>query len=310
MVDDDRNLPDATPDRDYDTVSELPTGLSPADRPKVPSTLPPQGACDAHLHLVGGKNDFPLWEHRAEDPAPGRGFEDWLGLLQTHMTTLEMSRGVIVHSALYGEDNTVTIEALRRLGDGYVGVGLVKGDVTDEILDKLAATRVRGIRMNEVFDSPLTWEEAKPLSHKLADRGMHLELLMTADRVADRAEEIAELPCDVVFSHLGWPNIEAGLDASGFAAVRRLVSEGRAYAKLSALYRLTSAPYDAAQPFVAALAETPERCFWGSDWPHLTLQGAEVPDAGILLDRFFDAVTGAEARQTILVDAPETLYRF
>ena len=38
--------------------------------------------------------------------------------------------------------------------------------------------------------------------------------------------------------------------------------------------------------------------------------GAEVPDAGILLDRFFDAVTGAEARQTILVDAPETLYRF
>lgn len=310
MVEDDRRIADATPDRDYDTVSELPEGLSPADRPKVPSILPPQGACDAHLHLVGGKDDFPLWDHRTEDPSPGRGFEDWLELLQTHMSTLEMSRGVIVHSALYGEDNTVTIEALRRLGDSYVGVGLVRGNVTDEALDKLADTRVRGIRVNEVFDAPLTWEEAKPLAHRLAERDMHLELLMTADRIAELSEQIAELPCEVVIGHLGWPELEAGPDGPGFAAVRRLVSDGRVYAKLSALYRLTAAPYDIAQPFVAALAETPERCLWGSDWPHLMLKGAEVPDAGILLDRFFDAVTGNEARQTILVNAPETLYRF
>ncbi|SPJ23966.1 amidohydrolase family protein [Palleronia abyssalis] len=310
MVDDDRDLPDATPDRDYDTVSELPCGMFPADRPKVPSTLPPQGACDTHLHLVGGKNDFPLWAERKEDPAPGRGFEDWLDLLRTHMSTLELSRGVIVHSTLYGDDNSVTIEALKRLGQGYVGVGLVRDDANEDVLDRLAEARVRGIRLNEVFDGPLSWEGAKHLAHGLAERGMHLELLQPADRIAELSEQISELPCDVVIGHLGWPDIAAGADAPGFQAVRRLVAEGKAYAKLTGLYRLADAPYDAAAPFVDALAATPERCLWGSDWPHLMLNGASVPDAGVLLDRFFDHVTDAERRQAILVDAPADLYGF
>jgi predicted TIM-barrel fold metal-dependent hydrolase len=309
-MDDDRNLPDATPDRDYDTVSELPRGLSPADRPKVPSTLPPQGACDTHMHLVGGKGDFPLWEHRAEDPAPGRGFEDWLDLLRTHMTTLEMSRGVIVHSTLYGEDNSVTVEALNRLGDSYVGVGLVGNDAGPPALDRLAEARIKGIRMNEVHRTPFSYDAALRLAPALAERGMHLEILMTADRIAEEYDRLAALPCTLVVGHMGWPDLDAGPDAPGFTALRRLTAEGHAYVKLSAPYRLTAAPYDAATPFMAALAETPERCLWGSDWPHLMLGGAEVPDAGVLLDRFFDAVTGSEARQKILVDAPAALYGF
>ncbi len=310
-MDDDRDLPDATPDRDYDTVSQLPQGLAPADRPKVPSTLPPQGACDAHLHLVGGKRDFPLWENRPEDPAPGRGFEDWLDLLRMHMSTLEMSRGVIVHSVLYGDDNRVTIEALRQLGPGYRGVGLVGPEVTDEVLDRLAAARIRGIRVNEVFDGPLGFDAACALAPRLADRDMHLEILLGADRIAAEKDRIAALPCPVALDHLGWPDIAAGPDAPGFRAVRELLAEGRAYVKLSALYRLAPAPYEAARPFVEMLAgEAPERCLWGSDWPHLLLSDGEVPDAGTLLDAFFDTVTGSEARQRILVEAPERLYGF
>ncbi len=310
-MDDDRDLPDATPDRDYDTVSELPSGMAPADRPKVPSTLPPQGACDAHLHLVGGRKDFPLWENRKEDPAPGRGFDDWLDLLRMHMTTLEISRGIIVHSTLYGDDNRVTIEALRRLGPGYRGVGLVSDEVNDDLLDRLRDSRIRAVRVNEVFDGPLSFEGAQSLAPRLADRDMHLEMLLTADRIAALKDGIADLPCPVVLDHLGWPDIEAGPEARGFRAVRDLLAEGKVYVKLTALYRLARAPYDAAAPFVAALAgEAPERCLWGSDWPHLLLPNDDVPDAGALLDTFFDTVTGSEARQKILVEAPERLYGF
>ncbi len=310
-MDDDQDLPDATPDRDYDTMSEMPKGLAPADRPKVPSTLPPQGACDAHLHLVGGRMDFPLWDNRPEDPAPGRGFRDWLDLLRTHMTTLEMSRGVVVHSVLYGDDNRVTVEALRQLGPSFRGVGLVGEDVDEARLDKLADARIRAVRMNEVFDGPLSFEAACGLAPRLAQRDMHLEMLLTADRIAEEKERIAGLPCPVALDHLGWPDTEAGTDAPGFRAILELVSEGKVYVKLSALYRLAHAPFDAAKPFMAALAEAaPERCLWGSDWPHLLLPNEDVPDAGVLLDTFFDTVTGSDARQKILVDAPERLYGF
>lgn len=310
-MDDDRDLPDATPDRDYDTVSQLPQGLAPADRPKVPSTLPPQGACDAHLHLVGGKRDFPLWEHRREDPAPGRGFGDWLDLLRMHMSTLEMSRGVIVHSVLYGDDNRVTIEALRQLGPGFRGVGLVDEDANDALLDRLAGARIRAVRVNEVFDGPLGFEAACALAPRLAERDMHLEMLLTGRRIAELKDRIAALPCPVALDHLGWPDIAAGPEAPGFRAVRSLLAEGKAYVKISALYRFARAPYDAAKPFVEALAaEAPERCLWGSDWPHLLLPDDDVPDAGVLLDTFFDTVTQSEARQKILVEAPERLYGF
>ncbi len=310
-MDDDRDLPNATPDRDYDTASEMPAGLAPADRPKVPSTLPPQGACDAHLHLVGGRKDFPLWEHRKEDPAPGRGFGDWMDLLRTHMSTLEMSRGVIVHSTLYGADNHVTIEALRQLGPEYRGVGLVESGANDELLDHLAAARIRAVRVNEVFDGPLDFEGAEALAPRLADRGMHLEMLLPGARIAALEARIAALPCPVVLDHLGWPDIGAGPEGAAFGAVRRLIAEGPAHVKLSAPYRLAPAPYDAVAPFVASLAETaPERCLWGSDWPHLLLENDEMPDAGVLLDSFFDIVTGSETRQTILVDAPARLYGF
>ncbi len=310
-MDNDQDLPDATPDRDYDTVSELPAGLAPSDRPKVPSTLPPQGACDAHLHLVGGKKDFPLWDNRPEDPAPGRGFQDWLDLLRMHMTTLEMSRGVIVHSVLYGDDNRVTIEALRQLGPGFRGVGLVGPETGDDRLDRLAANRIRAVRVNEVFDGPLDFEGACDLAPRLAERSMHLELLLHAERIAEVKDRIAALPCPVVLDHMGWPDVSAGPDSPGFRAVRDLLADGKAHVKLSAPYRLARAPYDDVAPFVALLAEeAPERCLWGSDWPHLLLPNDDVPDAGVLLDAFFETVTGSEARQKILVEAPERLYGF
>ena len=167
------------------------------------------------------------------------------------------------------------------------------------------------MRVNEVFDGPLSFAAACSLAPRLADREMHLEMLLTGDRIAEMKDRIADLPCPVALDHLGWPDVEAGPDAPGFRAVRELLAEGKVYVKLSALYRFARAPFDAAKPFIEALAsEAPERCLWGSDWPHLLLPNEDVPDAGKLLDTFFDTVTQSEARQKILVEAPERLYGF
>ncbi|MEP4804633.1 MAG: amidohydrolase family protein, partial [Hyphomicrobiales bacterium] len=87
--------------------------------------------------------------------------------------------------------------------------------------------------------------------------------------------------------------------------------EGHCYVKLSGVYRLCEAPYEMADEAVAALvAANPERCLWGSDWPHLMLADAKMPDAGVLLNAFYRAVPNADDQKRILVENPAALYGF
>ncbi len=311
-MDDDDDLPDATPDRDYDTLAEYPFARPPVARPKVPSVMPPPGACDAHLHVMGGAADFALAPGRAENPAPGMGYDDWLDLLRTHLDTLGMGRAVIVHSILYGDDNGVTVETLRRLGGNFRGIGLLRDGAREDRIEELRVRGIVGLRLNYVHGGVLTWEGAQAMAPQLAARDMHIQMLMHAHlHMADLEDAVRACPVPVVFDHIGWPDPAAGVDQPGFAALRRLMAEGHAWVKLSGLYRVADAPWTATDDFVAALvAANPERCLWGSDWPHIMLNGTAMPDAGRLMDRFMDTVTGSADRQRILVDNPAALYGF
>ncbi len=292
-------------------MTERPAGPPPVDPPAPPSFAMPEGACDAHFHMLAGAQDFPLWDGRAEDPAPGRDFEGWLKTFRTHCTTLGIARGVVVHSIFYGADNRITLEAVRRLGAGFRAICLVRDEVEDAELDPLAAAGCAGVRLNYVHGGVLSWAGAKALAPRLAARGMHIQMLMNAHRhMAEIAGDVAALPVPVVFDHIGWPDLGAGPDEPGFRALCRLVAGGHAWVKLSGVYRLCGAPYDAADAHVAALAAAnPERCLWGSDWPHIMLADAATPDSGVLLDAFARAVPDAATRRRILVDNPAALYR-
>ncbi len=291
-------------------MSTLPHARPPNDPPVAPLTAAPHGAWDAHFHLVAGATEFPLWDGRVENPAPGPDLDDWIAIFRRHLETLGFSRGVIVHSILYGADNSVTLEALRRLGRNFVGVGLVRDGASASDLDQLADAGVKAIRLNYVHGGVLTWQGALDLAPMLADRGMHIQMLMNAHKhMAELEPGVRACPVPVVFDHLGWPDLAAGTQEPGFDALRGLVADGAAYVKLSAPYRLCHAPYDGADAHVAALAAAnPERCLWGSDWPHLMLADADKPDAGQLIDAFARAVPDAETRRRILVDTPSALF--
>ncbi|MEL7114462.1 MAG: amidohydrolase, partial [Pseudomonadota bacterium] len=97
----------------------------PIDPPSAPSFALPEGACDAHFHMVAAPADFPLWDGRVEDPAPGPSFDAWIAMFQRHCKVLGISRGVVVHSIFYGTDNRITLEAARRLGPGFTSICLV-----------------------------------------------------------------------------------------------------------------------------------------------------------------------------------------
>jgi predicted TIM-barrel fold metal-dependent hydrolase len=301
------------PDAPYPPVevprAERAAGPAPAETPKLPTTRAPVGSCDAHVHMLAGPSERPLWDGRVEDPAPGLGFEDWLGRLRQQMDLLGFTRVVVVQSILYGTDNTVALDAVRRIGDGARAVALVTQDATDEHLDALRDAGAVAVRLNHVHGGVLSWEGARALAPRLAERGMHLQMLLHADaHMEEVAADLGDLPVPLVIDHAGWPR---DMGAPGVELMSRLLAEGRIWAKLSGIYRLTEPPWTETDPLVRQIVEAnPERCLWGSDWPHIMLADAAMPDAGLLLDAFMRAVEDPEDRQRVLVDNPAALFGF
>lgn len=292
---------------------DKPKAQMPVDVPAAPDWRLPAGACDTHIHMVAGLDEFPLWEGRVEDPAPGPDFAGWISLYEEHMETLGLERVVVVHSILYGADNAVTKAAVARLGRARArGIGLVTDEAADAELDALADAGLCGVRLNSVHGGVLSWAGVTAMADRLKARGMHVQMLMNAHRhMAELEQGVRAMPVPVVFDHVGWPDVAAGTDEPGFRRLCALLADGRAWVKLSGLYRLSDAPYEATDALVAALVSAnPERCLWGSDWPHLMLADAKMPDAGGLLNALLRVVTDDETRRRILVDNPARLYGF
>lgn len=281
--------------------------------PVTPPVTPlPAGACDAHIHMLAREAAFPLWENRVEDPAEG-SLTEWVTRYRDHAATLGFARTVVVHSILYGADNAVTLAAVRALGrDRARGIGLLRDGASEAEIDALAEAGIVGLRLNYVHGGVLSFEGAQALAPALAERGMHLQMLVhTHQHMVEIAEAVRALPVPVCFDHLGWPDVALGVEEAGFQALLRLLGDGKAWLKLSGSYRLSRDPA-AVAPFArAALAANPERCVWGSDWPHIMLADAVRPSSSNLLAEFLGWCDGDERLiRTVLVEGPERLYGF
>ena len=296
-------MPDAPQDR-------LPVAEQPGRTPKVPTVRAPLGACDAHVHMLAGP-EFALDPNRAENPASIGRYEDWLALFRQHLDTLGCTRTVFVQSKLYGADNAVTVETVRRMGDMARAVILVDEDVSDGSLEHFAREGVVAIRAHVGPRGILDWDGAKAVAPRLAEHGMDLQVLVgDSARVEGIASDLSAMAVDVVIDHCGMPEMPS-VDAPGMDALRRALGTGRTWVKLSGLYRFTTKHYEETDALVASLVEAnPERCLWGSDWPHIMLDGRPMPDAGVLLDAFMRQVPDEAHRQAILVDNPTRLFGF
>ncbi len=278
---------------------------------KRPATKLPTGACDTHVHMLAGKDDFPLWEGRVESPAPGPDFDGWMDLYRQHLETLGLSRGVIVHSILYGDNNAVTLRAVRELGADFCGVGLLRDGASAADVRAFADQNIKAVRLNYVHGGVLTWDGARAMAPHLADNGMHIQMLIHADQHMDAlADDIRAASVPVVLDHIGWPSAGLNPNAAGIDTMCALMEEGHLWVKLSGPYRTCNAPYTQATALVQRLADTaPDQCLWGSDWPHIMLNGAQMPHAAEMLDHLAALLT-PEQVQGIFVDNPARLYGF
>ena len=113
-----------------------------------PQRMLPPGACDSHMHIFDARFAPSLHWPRTPPYAPVAAYRR----LQQRLGT---SRAVVVTPSTYGTDNACTLDALDQLGGSACGVAVVDAGVSADGLYRLAARRVRGLRVN--FVSPQSW---------------------------------------------------------------------------------------------------------------------------------------------------------
>jgi 2-pyrone-4,6-dicarboxylate lactonase len=275
--------------------------------PTKPRYVPPPGAVDAHCHVFGPMAQFPFSpkaKYLPEDAGP-----EMLFALRDH---LGFAKNVIVQASCHGTDNSATLDAIAKSDGKARGVAVVDPAISEEELSKLHEGGIRGIRFNFlkrlVDDAPK--DKFLEVSRRLP-AGWHVVIYFEADILEELRPFMDAIPVPLVIDHMGRPDVTQGPDGPDMRAFRRLLN-GRSdiWFKPTCPDRLdpTGDPWNAFAEAVRPLVEDyPDRCIWGTDWPHPNMQ-ANPPDDGHLVDMIPRIAPGEELQRKLLVVNPERLY--
>jgi 2-pyrone-4,6-dicarboxylate lactonase len=153
-------------------------------------------------------------------------------------------------------------------------------------------------------------DDVVAFTRRLAPLGMHLQVHFEGSLVHALATPLARSAVPAVIDHVGRVDASLGAGHADFAALRALLRNPLFRIKLSGIDRISR---DAGHADGIALAhllahEFPERCLWGTDWPHPNHD--HVPDDGVLIDALARIASDAALREQILVRNPFDFYRF
>ena len=282
------------------------------DAPSRPAFTPPAGAVDAHCHVFGPQARFPFSPKAKYLPADAG--PEKLFALRGH---LGFSRNVIVQASCHGTDNSATLDAIARSEGRARGVAVVDPAISEDHLHRLHDGGMRAVRFN--FLKRLVDNAPKDRFLDVAKRlpaGWHVVIYFEADILDELRAFIDGIPVPVVIDHMGRPDVTQGPDGPDMKAFRSLLdSREDLWFKPTCPDRLDAKneggqgdPWDAFAKAVAPLvADYPDRCIWGTDWPHPNMQD-EVPDDGHIVDTIPRIAPTAELQRKLLVDNPMRLY--
>lgn len=276
--------------------------LPPDAHPRPPRSFAlPRGAVDAHAHVIGDV----FIEERSYTPWPAPA-ESYLQMLDA----VGMTYGVLVQVSVHGTDNSVMLRTLEANRQRLRGIAVVRCDVGDADLEALRSAGVVGLRLNTTTGGGVGISHLDRYSAICKELDWHLQFLVEPQQLSRLVGKIAALRVPVVFDHMGYVHAGPGMDEAR-QALLQLVRDG-AWVKLSGAFRLsrTGASYTDTVNLASKLAESaPDRCVWGSDWPHVNFRGP-MPDPGVLLDLLAAAVPDQRIRNAILNSNPQRLYGF
>lgn len=280
------------------------TPMRAADSNTAPRFRVPSGACDTHFHV------FEPGYAPVGDPQytfPDGTLDQYLELTQF----LGIDRMVIVQPTYYGEDNSLTLDTLDRLGERARGVVRVTESVSSAELDAMHRRGVRAIRLDLFARKNWPLPELQGYITRMAslagERGWHLQFYSPGAVVRDLIPFLSGLTTRFVIDHMGYMKKSDGLGDADFARLLELLSIGQCWIKLSGAYRVAGTDLlSTVEPIGRALVATrADRLIWGSDWPHLP-DGQR--DTGEVLNLLADWAGEEADLTTILVDSPTALF--
>ncbi|MFD0938308.1 amidohydrolase family protein [Methylobacterium trifolii] len=266
----------------------------------------PPGAVDTHAHVIGSGPAYPLVADRSYTP-PEAPAQKYLAMLDA----TGMANGVLVQVSVHGTDNRLMLETLAANPDRLRGIAVIPLGLPDRDLAALKQAGVAGLRLNVLFGGGVGLDQVEAYGALAREMGWHLQFLIDARTLPPLASRLSRLPVPFVVDHMGHMPTSAGLDDPGFATLVDLVRDG-AWVKLSGAFRTSvqGPPYADTIPFARALNEAaPERCLWGSDWPHVAAWDGP-PRIATLLDLMAEWVPDEDRRRMLFVENPRTLYGF
>lgn len=284
--------------------------LPPDPRLRAPKRPLPPRTVDCHAHIFDHFEKYTFAANRKYQP-PLSSREAWLDL----HAALGVARGVQVHGSPYGFDNSITEDFLRQHRGRFVGVAAVPSSVSESQLKRLADAGFRAARLMDQYATGATTADLETIAAKIAPLGWHLEInIANCDDWVALEPKLRRCAVPIVLDHLGRPRGGKGLDQPGFRVVRRLLAErDDCWTKISSFYRLSDAGpphYADMEPFInVLLKERPERCVWGTNWPHPGLTEF-MPNDADLLDLLESWLPGDNVREPLFASNAARLYRW
>lgn len=273
------------------------------EKPKLKA---PPNSCDCHHHIYDSK--YPVDPKAVLRPgdatvADYREFQKRIGT----------TRHVVVTPSTYGTDNRVTLDAVAQFGPEAAAVVVVNDKISDAELKAMDNAGAVGIRFNFAPAGVTTPAMIEPLAKRINELGWHIQINAPAATIMEIMPILEKVPSPIVFDHLAHIPEPAGINDPLFAKVRALIDKGRTWVKLSGAYADTKiGPPTYADSTAVAQAyvkAAPERCVWGSDWPHPS-EKEKKPDDAVLFDLLLAWAPDEKTRHQILVRNPSVLYGF
>lgn len=265
----------------------------------------PSNAIDTHCHVIGTAPEYPMVADRSYTPPPASP-DAYLAMLDA----VGFAKGVLIQVSVHGTDNRLLLETLAANRHRLRGVGVMPADLAESAYAQAHEAGVRGLRLNNLYGGGIGFDQLERFDALACDMGWHLQLLLDARDLVELGPRVARLRCPWVVDHMGHMPYAAGVGHPGFQMLVKLVADG-GWVKISDAFRMSELPdYRDSTPFAQALvAAAPDRCLWGSDWPHVA-QWRPMPTVSGLLDLLADWVPDEAVRNRILVDNPTRFYGF
>lgn len=283
-----------------------------SDTARLRPGLLPSGSCDAQFHVYGDRGRYPVRHKNPLYDAPLAP----LSLATAMHRRLGFDRVVLVQATVYTTDHSLLIDSLTELTPARArGIAIVDDSVSDADLRRLDRAGVRAARFN--FQKRLGVVPALDVFRRsvarVRDLGWFIKIFAGPAEMSEFAAEFDRCDVPLVIDHMGHLDFAKGTDQPAMRLILDMLKREDRWIMLSNGHRgsATGRPWDDAVAFGRLYYETaPDRCIWGSDWPHIGSRGGPMPDDADLLSLALRYLPDAAAVRRVLVDNPARLFGF